>query len=93
MKKDEITYDDIQKVSSGQGHDYATGCLLDYLYSNKYKMITIYLTKQQAFDTKPKATQQVAFTVNLYEEATTFFIIEEAKEKIFDFLKEVMRVS
>ena len=56
-------------------------------------MITIYLTKQQALDTKPKATQQVTFTVNLYQEATIFFIIEEAKENILDFLKESMRVS
>ena len=56
-------------------------------------MITIYLTKQQALDTKPKPTHQVTFTVNLYDEATFFSIIEEAKENIFDFLKESMRVS
>ena len=24
------TYDNIQKVATGQGDDYATGCLLDY---------------------------------------------------------------
>ena len=93
MKNDVITYNDIQKIPTGQGDDSATGCLLDYLYSKKYKMITIYLTKQQALDTKPKATQQVTFTVNLYQEATIFFIIEEAKENILDFLKESMRVS
>ena len=25
-----ITYDSIQKISTDQGDDYATGCLLDY---------------------------------------------------------------
>ena len=56
-------------------------------------MITIYLTKQQALDTKPKAPHQVTFSLNLYEEATFFSIIEEAKENILDFLKQSMRVS
>ena len=27
-----ITYDNIQKVATGQGDDYTTGCLLDYNY-------------------------------------------------------------
>ena len=24
------TYDNIQKIATGQGHDYTSGCLLDY---------------------------------------------------------------
>ena len=31
-----ITYDNNQKISTGQGDDYATGCLLDYDYFKKY---------------------------------------------------------
>ena len=93
VKNDVTTYDNIQKISADQGDDYTTGWLLDYVYFKNCKMITIYLTKQQALDAKPKATQQVTFTVNLYQEATIFFIIEEAKENILDFLKESMRVS
>ena len=27
-----ITYDNIQKISTGQGADYPTGCLLNYDY-------------------------------------------------------------
>ena len=46
-------------------------------------MITIYLTKQQALDTKPKATHQVNFTVNLCEEATFFFLLLKKQKKIF----------
>ena len=25
-------YDEVRKASTGQGHDYATGCLLDFAY-------------------------------------------------------------
>ena len=28
------TYDNIQKIATGQGDDYTTGCLLDYNYFN-----------------------------------------------------------
>ena len=58
-----ITYDNIRKISTDQGDDYTTGCLLDYDYFNKYyKMIVIELSKQQALDTDPKAIQQINFT-------------------------------
>ena len=30
------TYDNIQKFVTGQGDDYATSCLLDYNFFNKY---------------------------------------------------------
>ena len=42
------TYDKIQKIETGQGDDYITSCLLDYLYfKNYYKMIAIDLSEQQ----------------------------------------------
>ena len=46
-------------------------------------MISIDLSKQETFDTDPKAIQQTNFTGNLAREvgATMFFIIEEEKEK------------
>ena len=51
-----ITYDSIRKTATGQGDDYATGCLLDYDYfKNYYKMIAIDLSKQQARNSHPKA--------------------------------------
>ena len=35
------------KVATGQGHDYATGCLLDYLYfKESFKLIAIDLSRQ-----------------------------------------------
>ena len=36
------TYDNIRKITTGQGDDYTTGCLLDYSYVKKYdKMIAV----------------------------------------------------
>ena len=55
-----------------------------------YNLISIDLTKQQKLDAAPKATQQINFTRNLNraEDATMFFIIEEAKETVQIFQKE-----
>ena len=57
-------------------------------------MIAIDLSKQQAFDADPKAIQKINFTGNLERDGNTTmsFIIEEAKETIFDFLQGTMRV-
>ena len=51
-----------------------------------YKMITIDLSKLQAVDVAPKAIQPINFTGNLDQgvNTTRFFILEEAKETIFD---------
>ena len=49
-------------------------------------MIAIDLSKQQALDADPGAIQQINFTANLVRagNTTTFFIIEEAKETVFE---------
>ena len=50
------TYDKIRKITTSQGDDYTTGCLLDYLYfKESYKMKVIDLTKQQVLDADLKA--------------------------------------
>ena len=55
-KSDSRRYDNIRKMSTGQRDDYATGCLLDYNYFQKYyKMIAIDLSKQQEHDSDPEA--------------------------------------
>ena len=36
IKNDKITYDNIGKIATGQGDDYTTGYLLDYVYFKKY---------------------------------------------------------
>ena len=51
-----ITFDNIRKTATGQGYDYTTGCLRDYIYfKNCYKMID--LRAHQAADANPKAIQ------------------------------------
>ena len=56
VKSNITTYDNIQKIVTGQGDDYKTGCLLDYVYLKIcYKMMTIDLSKQEALDADPKA--------------------------------------
>ena len=74
--------------ATGQRGHYTTGCLLDYnCFKNYYKMIPIYLNKQQVFDADSKAIQQINFTANLDQQGQTAmcFIIEDAKKKISDF--------
>ena len=83
VKNNKVTYENIRKIATGQGDDYTTGCLLDYTYFKKYyKMIAVDLSKQQALDADPKATQQINFTANLDRAGNTriYFILEEAKE-------------
>ena len=88
-----ITYDNIRKISTGQGDYYTTGCLLDYDYFNKYyKMIATDLSKQQALDADPEAIQQINFTGNLEEKSTIFFIIEEAKETVLNFPQGTVKI-
>ena len=56
VKNNEVTYEDIGKNATGQGDDYTTGCLLDYIYFKKYyKMIVADLSKQQGLDAGLKA--------------------------------------
>ena len=86
------TYGNIQKIATGQGDDYTTGCLLDYPHFNEhFNLIPIDLSKQQPLDADTKVIEQMNFTGNQLqaEDATIFFIIEEAKEPFYMFHKEL----
>ena len=78
----------------GQGDEYTTSCLLDYTYFKEYyKMVAIDLSKQQVLDADPKAIQQITFKANLNRANTRFyFILEEAKETVFEFSEETVTV-
>ena len=89
------TYENIRKIVAGKGDDYTTDCFLDYPYSKEnYKMIAIDLSRQKELDPDPKAIQQINFTANLDRAGNTtkFFIIEEAKETVFEFLQGTVKV-
>ena len=50
------TYENIKKIATGNGDDYATGFLLDYPYfKENYKMIAIDLSRQNELDADPRA--------------------------------------
>ena len=90
------TCENIGKNATGQGDDYTTGCLLDYLYFREnYKLIAIDLSKQQALDADLRAIQQINLTAKIDRAGniTIFFIIEEAEETVLEFSQEtVIRV-
>ena len=72
VRNDLITHDNIRKITTVQGDDYTTSCLLDYDYFKNYcKMIATDSSKQQALDADPKAIQQINFTRNLLKYRTS----------------------
>ena len=78
-----------EKIPTGQGDDYTTGCLLDYhCFKKCYKLIAIDFSKQQKLDADPKAIQQINFTANLerYGDIQMIFIIEEEKGSFISIL-------
>ena len=99
VKNNLITYGNIRKILISQGDDYTTGCLLDDNYlDNYYKMMAIDLRKQQGLHTDPKAIQEINFKRNLNQgeningNTVMFFIIEEPKETILNFLHGTVNV-
>ena len=91
-------YDKIRKISTGQGDDYTTGCLLDFSYFEKnYRLIAVDLSKQKALDADSRAIQQIVFTVKIKAEANNtraiiYYILEWSKETILEFSKGTTKV-
>ena len=55
-------YDKIRKIATGQGDDYATGCLLDFQYFKDHSnLVAIDLSKQKELDADSRAVQQIEF--------------------------------
>ena len=57
-------------------------------------MIAVDLSKQQVLDADPKAIQQINFTANLGRAGNKrlYFILEEAKETVFEFSQGTVKV-
>ena len=92
-------YNEIRKISAEQGDDYTTGCVLDFAYFDKknYRLIAVDLSKQKALDADSRAMQQIIFTGKIRgtEEntrVTIYYILEESKETILEFVKETTKV-
>ena len=86
-------YDEIRKISTGQGDDYTTGCLLDFAYFEKnYRLIAANLSKQKALDTDSRAIQQIIFTGKTDNQIRVYYILEQSKETILEFSKGTTKV-
>ena len=59
MDSDIKRHEEIKKLTTGQGEDYTTGCLLDFEHiKNHYRSIAIDLSRQTDLDGDPKVIQQ-----------------------------------
>ena len=91
-------YDEIRKISTGQGDDYATACLLGFAYfETNCRLIAVDLSKQKALDANSRAIQQIIFTgkIKATEENTRvliYYILETSKETVLEFSKGTTKV-
>ena len=90
-------YDEVRKVSTGQGGDYTTESLLDYAYcKDNYRLIPTDLGKQKALDADPTAIQQIVFQGVVEGAAGTkirlYTILEKSKETILELAKGTTKV-
>ena len=86
-------YDEIRKISIGQGDDYTTGCLLDFSYFEKNdRLIAVDLSKQKALDADSRASQQIIFTDKSSSDAIIYYILEKSKETILGFSNVTTKV-
>ena len=77
------TYENIRKMVTGQGDDYASGWLLDYPYfKENQKMNTTDLSKQQALDPDPRVNQQINLAENLEMETQQCFSLLRKQKKL-----------
>ena len=93
-----ITIDEVRKVSTEQGDDYTTGCLLDFAYfKDNYRVIASDLSKNKALDTDSRAIQQIIFTGKIKSAVANtrviiYYILEQSKETTLQFSKGTTKV-
>ena len=86
-------YDEVRKVSTGQGDDYAIGCLLDFAYFNKNdRLIAADISKQKALDEGSRAIKQIIFIGKTNSGAIIYYILEQSKEKTLQSSKGTTKV-
>ena len=96
-------YEEIRKLTKGQGEDYATGCLLNYkCIKNRYRLIAVDLSRQKELDTDPKAILQIEFVgqltnvsgANAHGAESIFIltILEKIKEMRLNFFQRSVTV-
>ena len=78
----------MKKVSTGQGDDYTTSCLLYFAYlKKKHKLVAPDLSKQKALDADSRAIQQIIVTGTARAAVIIYSIREQSIETILEFFK------
>ena len=91
-------YDEIRKISTLQGDDCTTGCLLDCAYFGKnYRIIAVDVSKQKILDTDSRAIEHIIFNGKRNAAAdntrvTIYYILEQSKEAMLEFSKGTRKV-
>ena len=90
-------YDEVRKVSTGEGDGYTTRCLLDYLYfKDNYRLMAVDLSKQKAIGADPIATEQILFQGVVEGADNTkirfYPILEKSKATDLEFYKGTPKV-
>ena len=91
-------YEEIRKLTTDQGEDFAAGCLLDYdCIKNHYRLIVVDLNKQKELVADPKAIQlgqlkNTDDTIITNEAMFVLTIIEKIKEKRIKFSQRSVTV-
>ena len=85
--------DEIRKIATGKGDNYATGCLLDYKYfKDFYQLVVIDLSKQKELEADARAIQQIEFTGDVSTDAFVLAVLEKSKETVLEFYKGTAKV-
>ena len=91
IKTEEEAYEKIIDIS--RNNEYTTGNLLDYDYFKKYyKLIAIYLSKQQVLQENEDLIQQINFIGKLEEAANVFIMIKKKENTILGFSQSAANV-
>ena len=86
-------YDEVRKISAGQGDDYTTDSLLDFAYFEKNcRLIAVNWSKEKALDADPWAIQQIVFTGKASQNVIVYNILKQWKERIPQFSKGTKNV-
>ena len=86
-------YDEVKKISTGQGDDYTTDCLLNFAYFEKnYRLIAVDLSKQKVLDADSRAIQKIIVTGKASANVMVYYILDQSREIILQFSKGTTNV-
>ena len=82
-------YDEIRKIATGKGDDYATGCSLR---NDHNQSIAVDLSKQKELEAGSRAIQQIEFYGILNINSRACKVLEKSKETVLEFYKGAAKV-